>query len=158
MGLLSKMLEGSGVGVDVQLGPVDPTGQNQNVQVVLHSKSEPKVVTNVTLKVVCEETVENRQVMMTEDQVVGGTQQGQTESFSTLYSADNPVQMQLLPGQPIALNLQIPGIDAIINSAGSFSTRYIGEVGGSPRTYLVQAHATVDGSHHHPNSSTRLPV
>ena len=155
MGFMDKIkhvLEGSGVAVQVQtMGSSDPSGQVQLVRVTLEAKSEPKAVTNIEISILDEETSEQRSF--------GDDVDHTTTQTRTLFEFNQPVQLQLQPGQPVTQDFQIP-VAGVLNGAAPSSWGGLGTVLntvlGTSETVILRARATVDGSSLHPHADQVL--
>ena len=146
MGFLEKLehlAEGSGVRVQLEiLGPADPSGQSLKVQVTLEAKSEPHQVSLVEVGISERETGDR-----------GGEADGEQVWSQMLWSTSVPVNAQLVPGQPLSHQLQVPTPEAL--GSHSMAAR-VGQFMAQSYGYYVQARATVEGSHLHPHAMQLL--
>lgn len=149
MGILERLedaVRGTGVAVAIEMPGTDPSGQIQQVRVILTARREPRVVTGIELRVVHRETLENAPTIVGARDV-----EGEWSESRTLMSLSNTDRVEVQPGHPVAVpfevQLGIMGGDAD-ETVGPFSGGR--EVSGG---YYLQARVTVEGSHLHPHAT-----
>jgi hypothetical protein len=164
MGFLDRLehaVEGSGVSVDIDMQS-SMDDQSQQVQVILTARHEPRVVTDVELRVVRRETIETNSPSMN---MPVPNELSETGSH-TILTLSHPARAELQPHQPLAVPFELQ-LSAILGGAmaggGGFTGGGGGFVGGAGRIepevsggYYLQARATVHGSHLHPQATRRL--